>query len=223
MVKASRIINEQIIAAFRPQQIKAATEEAARLGKTPVIVAKGVLVMNRRPVVQRRRMRCLAQAGGDADPQSARFLGLEDSQTAYGIFPTKTGTRRWASQRKRICWSFECRAAACSLTPIFRCLSDGLKAVHVCLCAGIRSTRCPWLPARYLQNLPRVTKRFVDHLSRCPHPVLRFKDVLPHHCKDYIEAVLGGASSHELQIRVSSRSCRSSFNTGASQGRRVGH
>ena len=39
-----RIINEQIIAAFRPQQIKAATEEAARLGQTPVIIAKGVLV-----------------------------------------------------------------------------------------------------------------------------------------------------------------------------------
>ena len=38
-----RIINEQIIAAFRPEQIKAATEEAARLGQTPVIIAKGVL------------------------------------------------------------------------------------------------------------------------------------------------------------------------------------
>ena len=39
-----RIINEQIIAAFRPKQIKAATEEAARLRRTPVIIAKGVLV-----------------------------------------------------------------------------------------------------------------------------------------------------------------------------------
>jgi hypothetical protein len=39
-----RIINEQIIAAFRPKQIKAATEEAARLRQAPVIIAKGVLV-----------------------------------------------------------------------------------------------------------------------------------------------------------------------------------
>ena len=38
-----RIINEQIIAAFRPEQIKEATEEAARRGRTPVIIAKGVL------------------------------------------------------------------------------------------------------------------------------------------------------------------------------------
>jgi hypothetical protein len=39
-----RIINEQIIAAFRPKQIKAATEEAATLRQAPVIIAKGVLV-----------------------------------------------------------------------------------------------------------------------------------------------------------------------------------
>ena len=38
-----RIINEQIIAAFRPEQVRAASEEAARLGQTPVILAKGVL------------------------------------------------------------------------------------------------------------------------------------------------------------------------------------
>jgi hypothetical protein len=38
-----RIINEQIIAAFRPEQIKAATEEAGRLVQSPVIIAKGVL------------------------------------------------------------------------------------------------------------------------------------------------------------------------------------
>jgi hypothetical protein len=38
-----RIINEQIIAAFRPEQIKVATEEAARGEQIPVIIAKGVL------------------------------------------------------------------------------------------------------------------------------------------------------------------------------------
>lgn len=38
-----RIINEQIIATFRPEQIKAATEEAGRLVQSRVIIAKGVL------------------------------------------------------------------------------------------------------------------------------------------------------------------------------------
>lgn len=38
-----RIINQEIIAAFRPEQIKAATGKAASLVQTPVIIAKGVL------------------------------------------------------------------------------------------------------------------------------------------------------------------------------------
>ena len=38
-----RIINEQILAAFRPEQLAAATQAAARLGQSPLLVAKGVL------------------------------------------------------------------------------------------------------------------------------------------------------------------------------------
>lgn len=38
-----RIMNEHILAAFRPEQITAATQEAARLGQAPVLIAKGVL------------------------------------------------------------------------------------------------------------------------------------------------------------------------------------
>jgi integrase len=36
----------------------------------------------------------------------------------------------------------------------------------------------------------RRAKRFVDHLIAYSNPVLRFKDVLPHHCEDYIEELL---------------------------------
>jgi hypothetical protein len=38
-----RIINSQIIAAFRPDQIKAATEKAEALAQVPIIVGKGIL------------------------------------------------------------------------------------------------------------------------------------------------------------------------------------
>jgi hypothetical protein len=38
-----RIINSQIIAAFRPDQIKAATEKAEALAQVPMIVGKGIL------------------------------------------------------------------------------------------------------------------------------------------------------------------------------------
>ena len=38
-----RIMNEYIIAAFRQDQIKAASEEARKLEQRPVIVSRGVL------------------------------------------------------------------------------------------------------------------------------------------------------------------------------------
>jgi hypothetical protein len=38
-----RIINNQIIAAFRPDQIKAATEKAEALAHVPMIVGRGIL------------------------------------------------------------------------------------------------------------------------------------------------------------------------------------
>jgi hypothetical protein len=38
-----RIMNEHIIAAFPPDQIKAATEEARKLEQRPMIVSRGVL------------------------------------------------------------------------------------------------------------------------------------------------------------------------------------
>jgi integrase len=41
-----------------------------------------------------------------------------------------------------------------------------------------------------LRNLFRSLKSFIAHLTSYPSPVLRLKDVLPHHCEDYIEDVL---------------------------------
>ena len=46
------------------------------------------------------------------------------------------------------------------------------------------------------------TKRFLEHLLAAPHPILRFKDVLPHHCEDYIQAVLGSALSASYKYHV---------------------
>jgi len=37
---------------------------------------------------------------------------------------------------------------------------------------------------------------FLVHLMSYPHPVLRFKDVLPHHCEDYIEKILSSDASN---------------------------
>ena len=39
-------------------------------------------------------------------------------------------------------------------------------------------------------------KGFLTHLVSYPHPILRFKDVLPHHCEDYIEKIMSSDASN---------------------------
>jgi len=54
----------------------------------------------------------------------------------------------------------------------------------------------PFAPAS-LRAPFRSLKRFIAHLVSYPHPILRFKDVLPHHCEDYIQKILSSdAKSH---------------------------
>ncbi len=47
-----------------------------------------------------------------------------------------------------------------------------------------------------LRNLFRPMKGFLTHLVSYPHPILRFKDVLPHHCEDYIEKIMSSDASN---------------------------
>jgi len=46
-----------------------------------------------------------------------------------------------------------------------------------------------------LANLFGALKPFIAHLASQGNPILRFKDVLPHHCEDYIEGILGSTLS----------------------------
>ena len=47
-----------------------------------------------------------------------------------------------------------------------------------------------------LRHLLSPMRRFLTHLVSYPHPILRFKDVLSHHCDDYIEKILSSDASN---------------------------
>ena len=89
---------------------------------------------------------------------------------------------------RKICWSFRTSQGTLFTDPQFQSLLIGFKQLIYAL---------RWHPidsapfgVSALCSLFRLGKLFVDHLLAYPMPVLRFKDVLPHHCEDYIEEVL---------------------------------
>jgi integrase len=94
---------------------------------------------------------------------------------------------------KRIRWNFETPQGGRFTDPAFR---------HLLLASKQFIYSLRWHPidgaplaASAVIQLFSRTKQFLDHLLSYPHPIHRFKDVLPHHCEDYIQAVLEGGFS----------------------------
>jgi integrase len=88
----------------------------------------------------------------------------------------------------RICWSFRTPQGVLFTSPRFKSLLTGLKQfIYALRWHPIDSAP---LAVSALICTFRRAQRFVHHLLAYPTPVLRFKDVLPHHCEDYIEEVL---------------------------------
>jgi integrase len=90
--------------------------------------------------------------------------------------------------QKRIRWAFATPDGRLFTDPRFRSLLIALKQFLYAL---------QWHP---IDSVPfsvatlyaafSYAKRFVLHLLRYPTPILRFKDVLPHHCDEYVQELL---------------------------------
>jgi hypothetical protein len=52
-----------------------------------------------------------------------------------------------------------------------------------------------------LRNLFRALKPFITYLADYSNPVLRFKDVLPHHCEDYIQNLLASNATRSWKYK----------------------
>jgi len=90
---------------------------------------------------------------------------------------------------KRIRWSFATPDGGRFTDPRFRSLLIAFKQfLHALRWHPIDSVP---FGASTLPGIFRRTKRFVAHILAYPAPALRFKDVLPHHCEDYVQKLLG--------------------------------
>ena len=98
-----------------------------------------------------------------------------------------------ARAAKKICWSFRTPNGSLFTDPQFRSLLTALKQfIYALRWHPVDSAP---LAADTLPNIFLHAKRFVDHLLGYPAPILRFKDVLPHHCEDYIRDLLSSRLS----------------------------
>jgi integrase len=89
---------------------------------------------------------------------------------------------------KRICWAFPTPDGGIFTDSRHRQLLVAFKQFLFALCwHPIDSTP---FGAGTLPTCFRNAKRFVVHLLGYRAPILRFKDVLPHHCEEYVEQLL---------------------------------
>ena len=114
-------------------------------------------------------------------------------------FSNEDGNPAAGSHDKRIYWSFKMPGGSLFTDARFRSLLTASKQFMYAL---------RWHPIdepahapASLRNLFRALKPFVAYLASCPNPVLRFKDVLPHHCEDYIQKLLSSNATRSWKYK----------------------
>lgn len=142
-----------------------------------------------RKVKSARAERLLPGSDGD-NPQVSVLSRFQDD---VWDFSHENGNPACARTHRRICWSYRMPHGGRFTDPQFRSLLTALKQFIYAL--RLHPIDAAQLAAGTLPNIFLHTKRFVDHLVGYHSPVLRFKDVLPHHCEDYIQEMLGSRLS----------------------------
>jgi integrase len=92
------------------------------------------------------------------------------------------------SHDKRIYWSFKMPGGGLFTDARFRSLLTASK--HFVYALRWHPVDGPAHAPAGLRNLFRALKPFIAYLVSCSNPVFRFKDVLPHHCEDYIQKLV---------------------------------
>jgi integrase len=127
---------------------------------------------------------------GDENPHVSAISRFHDNVWDFSNENQNPSTDK---SMKRISWAFATPDGGRFTGPRFHRLLLAFKQFLYALCwHPIDSTP---FAASTLPNVFRHAKRFVVHLLGYPDPVLRLKDVLPHHCEDYIEKLLSSGLS----------------------------
>jgi integrase len=114
-------------------------------------------------------------------------------------FSNEDGNPAVGSHNKRVYWSFKMPGGGLSTDARFRSLLTASKNFIYAL---------RWHPIdepahtpSSLRNLFCALKPFITHVASYSYPVLRFKDVLPHHCEDYIQNLLSSDASRARKYK----------------------
>ncbi|HAX42388.1 MAG TPA: hypothetical protein DCY80_07520 [Solibacterales bacterium] len=100
---------------------------------------------------------------------------------------------------KRIRWAFKLPGGALFTDARFRSLLTASKQLVYAL--RWHPIDGPVHSPASLRNVFKALKRFIAHLAGYSSPILRFKDVLPHHCDDYILEVSASDTSRAMRYR----------------------
>ena len=154
-------------------------------------------------------MNC-AVARVSAKGVAAKLIGCEGSNPQVSLlsrfhdevwdFSNENQNPSTDKSTKRIRWGFATPKGGRFTDPAFRYLLLASKQFIYAL-RWHPIDEVPLAASAVVQMFAR-TKRFIDHLLSYRHPILRFKDVLPHHGEDYIQAVRGGAFSASYKYNV---------------------
>ena len=100
---------------------------------------------------------------------------------------------------KRIRWSFKLPGGSRFTDPPFRSLLTASKQfIYALRCHPVDT---PAHAPATLRGLFDALKGVIAHLVGYSSPVLRLKDVLPHHCEDYIQKLLSSEASRSWKYR----------------------
>jgi integrase len=114
-------------------------------------------------------------------------------------FSKENGNPAASRHDKRISWSFTMPDGGLFTDPRFRSLLVSSK--QFIYAVRWHPIDGPSLAPATLRNLFKALKRFIAFLTSRPSPILRFRDVLPHHCEDYIRGFVSSDSTRSAKYR----------------------
>jgi len=133
------------------------------------------------------------QAGGSGAP-NPRVSLLSRFRDDVWDFSKENRNPAAGSAAKRVSWPFRMPGGRLFTDPPFHSLLTASKQFLYAQ-RWHPLDEAPLAPLSLHDRL-RFLRQFITHLVGYPHPILRFKDVLSHHCDDYIEKILSSDASN---------------------------
>jgi len=153
--------------------------------------------MSRNAKQSAAKQRTQGESGSRADNPAVSLIS-EFNDDVWD-FSNEDANPAASSHSKRIYWSFKMPHGGLSTDVRFRSLLLASKQFIYALRWHPIDEAAHTPPS--IGNLFCSLRPFIIHLVSYSHPVLRFKDVLPHHCDDFIQNLLSSQASRAWKYK----------------------